>query len=62
MKTKEYKEAMKTPYNRKELLDLIYVYSGEEFEDINDVWKLAEESDSQLAGRVHDIYNYYLED
>lgn len=62
MKTKEYKEAMKTPYNRKELLDLIYVYSGEEFENIDDVWKLAEESDSQLAGRVQDIYNYYLED
>ncbi len=62
MKTKEYKEAMKTPYNRKELLDLIYVYSGEEFENIDDVWKLAEESDSQLAGRVQDIYNYYLVD
>ena len=61
MKTKEYKEAMKTPHNRKKLLDLIYVYSGEEFENIDDFWELAEESDSQLASRVHDIYNYYLD-
>lgn len=58
MKSKEYKEAMKTPYNRKELIDLIYTYSGEEFEDIKDVWKLAEETDNQLANRVQDIYAY----
>ena len=61
MKTKEYKEAMKTPYNRRELLDLIYVYSGEEFEDINDVWAVAKESDSQLTSRVQNILDYYLD-
>ncbi len=58
MKRTEYKEAMKTPYNRIELINLIYVYSGDEFKNIEDVWDLAKETDSQLAGRVQDIYAY----
>lgn len=58
MKYSEYKEAMKTPYNRKELINLIYVYSGDEFENIEDVWDLATNTDSQLASKVEDIFAY----
>ena len=54
----ELKKALKTPYDRVELLNLIYEYSKEEFE-IEEVWELAVETDSQLASRVQSIIEYY---
>lgn len=55
---KELKEALKTPYNRVELLNLINEHSKEEF-NIEEVWDLASETDSQLASRVQSIIDYY---
>jgi len=56
------KEALKTPYDRKELIDIIIDYSGDEYENLADSWLVAKESDSQLASRVQNILDYYLED
>ena len=52
------KDILKTPYNREELINFIIDNSGEEFETLADVWEVAKETDSQLAGRVEEIINY----
>ena len=52
------KDILKTPYNRKELIDFIIEHSGEEFETLTDVWEVAKETDSELAGRVQSIIDY----
>ena len=54
----ELKEALKTPYNRIELINLINEHSKEEF-NIDEVWELAVETESQLASRVQSIIDYY---
>ena len=54
------KDILKTPYNRIELLNFIADNSNTEF-DIEDVWDLAGETDSQLAGRVRDIIEYQID-
>ena len=52
------KDILKTPYNRKELIDFIIDNSSEEFETLADVWEVAKETDSELAGRVKNIIEY----
>jgi hypothetical protein len=52
------KDILKTPYNREELIDFIIDNSGEEFETLADVWEVAKETDSELAGRVERIISY----
>ena len=52
------KDILKTPYNREELINFIIDNSGEEFETLADVWEVAKETDSQLAGRVENIISY----
>ena len=52
------KDILKTPYNRKELIDFIIDNSEEEFETLADVWEVAKETDSELAGRVQSIIDY----
>jgi len=59
MNTTELKQALKTPYNRVELIELINEHSKEEF-NIDEVWELAVETNSQLASRVQSILDYYL--
>ena len=56
------KDILKTPYNREELIDFIIYHSAEEFETLADVWEVAKETDSQLAGRVRDIIEYQIEE
>ena len=56
------KDILKTPYNRKELIDFIIEHSGEEFETLTDVWEVAKETDSELAGRVERIIEYQIEE
>lgn len=56
------KDILKTPYNREELINFIIDNSGEEFETLADVWEVAKETDSQLAGRVRDIIEYQIEE
>ena len=51
------KDILKTPYNRIALLNFIAENSDEEF-DKADLWDLAGETDSQLAGRVQSIIDY----
>ena len=52
------KDILKTPYNREELINFLIDNSGEEFETLADVWEVAKETDSQLAGRVEEIISY----
>ena len=59
MNLTELKEALKTPYDREELIDIIIDYSGDEYENFVDVWAVAKETDSQLASRVQSIIEYY---
>ena len=56
------KDILKTPYNREELINFIIDNSGEEFETLADVWEVAKETDSQLAGRVEEIISYLIEE
>ena len=39
------KDILKTPYNRKELIDYIIENSSEEYETVFDVWEVAKETD-----------------
>jgi hypothetical protein len=55
------KDILKTPYDRKELIDFIIYHSSDEYETLADVWIVAKETDSELASRVQNIINY-LED
>ena len=34
--------------------------SGEEFENLEDVWSIAEETDKQITNRLFDLLDYYL--
>jgi len=52
------KDILKTPYNREELINFIIDNSSEEFETLYDVWQVAKETESQLAGRVQNIIDY----
>lgn len=56
------KDILKTPYNREELIDFIIDNSSEEFETLADVWEVAKETDSELAGRVRNIIDYQNEE
>lgn len=51
------KDILKTPYNRIALINFIAENSEEEF-DKADLWDLAGETDSKLAGRVEEIISY----
>jgi protein-tyrosine phosphatase len=44
---------------RVKMVQLIQELSGEEFETLDDVWSVAEETKKQLRTRLYDIAEYY---
>jgi len=44
---------------RVKMVQLIQELSGEEFETLDEVWSLAEETKKQLRTRLYDIAEYY---
>lgn len=44
---------------RVKMVQLIQELSGEEFETLEDVWSLAEETKQQLRNRLYTLVDYY---
>ena len=45
---------------RSDLIDTIKEYSGEEYENINDLWELSKKTDKELRKIIFDIFKYYI--
>ena len=50
---------MKTKNQRKEMIDFIMEYAGDEIESINDALKIAKMTDKELKDDIDNIIYYY---
>lgn len=46
--------------NRLLMVQTLQQLSGEEFENLEDIWSIAEETDKQITNRLFDLLDYYL--
>ena len=56
----EIDSELKTPYNRYQMILLIRKHGDDEFETANDVWDLAMQTDSEVAGNLLNMKEYYM--
>lgn len=56
----EIDKELKTPYNRYQMILIIRKHGGDEFETANDVWDLAMQTDSEVAGNLQNMKEYYI--